>query len=65
MINYQDGITVLHEPEKFILAFGRGTNGVTREPRYVRGALDTRVPPFDQNAIQIKIERLLERAETI
>jgi hypothetical protein len=29
---------------------------------YVRGALDTREPPFEHNAIQFSIKSLLERA---
>ena len=63
MITRQEIITSLHEPEKFILAIVQVENGFAREPRYVRGALDTREPPFDQNAIQFNIKRLLERAE--
>lgn len=63
MITRQEVITSLHEPEKFILAIVQVENGFAREPRYVRGALDTREPPFDQNAIQFKISYLLERAE--
>ena len=35
----------------------------TGEPRYVRGALDEREPPFEQDAIQYNLKRLLERAE--
>ena len=53
----------LHEPEKFILAFVEVTNGVASEPRYVRGALDEREPPFDQEAITFNLNRLLQRAE--
>ena len=64
MITRQEVITSLHEPEKFILAIVHVENGLAREPRYVRGALDTREPPFEQNAIQFHIKRLLERAET-
>ena len=63
MITRQEVITSLHEPEKFILAIVQVENGFAREPRYVRGALDTREPPFEQNAIQFNINRLLERAE--
>jgi len=63
MITRQEIITSLHEPEKFILAIVQVENGFAREPRYVRGALDTREPPFDQNAVQFNIKRLLERAE--
>jgi hypothetical protein len=63
MITRQEVITSLHEPDKFILAVVQVENGVAREPRYVRGALDTREPPFEHNAIQFSIKRLLERAE--
>jgi hypothetical protein len=63
MITRQEVITSLHEPEKFILAIVQVENGFAREPRYLRGALDTREPPFDQNAIQFNIKRLLDRAE--
>jgi superfamily II DNA or RNA helicase len=63
MITRQEVITSLHEPEKFILAIVQVDNGFAREPRYLRGALDTREPPFDQNAIQFNIKRLLDRAE--
>ncbi|OYQ35726.1 RNA helicase [Sandarakinorhabdus cyanobacteriorum] len=63
MITRQEVITSLHEPDKFILAIVQIESGFAREPRYVRGALDTREPPFDHNAIQFNIKRLLERAE--
>ena len=63
MITRQEIITSLHEPDKFILAIVRVENGAAREPRYVRGALDMREPPFEQSAIQFSINRLLERAE--
>lgn len=62
MITRQEVITSLHEPEKFILAIVQVENGFAREPRYLRGALDTREPPFEQNAIQFSMKRLLERA---
>ena len=63
MITRQEVITSLHEPEKFILAIVQVADGQPIEPRYVRGSLDTREPPFDQNAIQFNMKRLLERAE--
>ncbi|MCT8268025.1 helicase-related protein [Afifella sp. JA880] len=63
MITRQEVITSLHEPQKFILAIVEVDNGFAREPRYVRGALDSREPPFEQSAIQFKIKNLLERAE--
>ena len=63
MITRQEIITSLHEPEKFILAVVEVAGGVVGEPRYVRGALDAREPPFDQDAIQFNLRRLLERAE--
>ena len=64
MITRQEIITSLHEPEKFILAIVKVTEGVAGEPRYVRGALDEREPPFDQDAIQFNLMRLLARPET-
>ena len=63
MITRQEIITSLHEPEKFILALVEVAGGVAGEPRYVRGALDALEPPFDQDAIQFNLKRLLERAE--
>jgi len=63
MITRQEVITSLHEPDKFILAVVQVENGFAREPRYVRGALDSREPPFEHNAIQFSIKSLLERAE--
>lgn len=63
MITRQEIITSLHEPEKFILAFVQVTEGNAQAPRYIKGALDTREPPFEQNAIQFNINRLVERAE--
>ena len=63
MITRQEVITSLHEPEKFILAIVQVSDGKPIAPRYVRGSLDTREPPFDQNAIQFNMKRLLERAE--
>ena len=63
MITRQEVITSMHEPEKFILAIVQVADGKPNAPRYLRGALDTREPPFDQNAIQFHIKRLLERAE--
>lgn len=63
MITRQEVITSLHEPDKFILAIVQVENGFARQPMYVRGALDTREPPFDQNAIQFNLKRLLEKAE--
>ena len=64
MLTRQEIITSLHEPDKFILAFVPIKDGHAVEPRYLKGALDTREPPFDQNAIQFNIKRLLERAES-
>lgn len=63
MITRQEVITSLHEPEKFILAIVEVDNDFPGPPRYIRGALDTREPPFDQNAIQFNIRSLLARAE--
>ena len=63
MITRQEVITSLHEPEKFILAIVQVGDGYVNAPRYLRGALDTREPPFEQNAIQFNINRLLERAK--
>jgi superfamily II DNA or RNA helicase len=64
MITRQEVITSLHEPDKFILAVVQVENGFATAPRYVRGALDTREPPFEHNAIQFSIKSLLARAET-
>ena len=63
MITREEIITSLHEPEKFILAFVEVSDGFAGEPQYVRGALDEREPPFDQNAIQFNLKRLLARSE--
>ncbi|WP_420722794.1 helicase-related protein [Hwanghaeella sp. LZ110] len=63
MITRQEVITSLHEPEKFILAIVQVENGFAREPRYVRGSLDSREPPFGHSAIQFNLKSLLERAE--
>jgi len=63
MITRQEVITSLHEPEKFILAIVQVENGFAGQPRYVRGALDTREPPFDHHAIQFSMKSLLARAE--
>ncbi|MEQ9246820.1 MAG: DUF3883 domain-containing protein, partial [Nitratireductor sp.] len=63
MITRQEVITSLHEPDKFILAIVQVEDGMAHQPRYVRGALDTREPPFEQNAIQFNIRRLLERSD--
>ena len=64
MITRQEIITSLHEPEKFILAFVEVSDGFAGEPQYVKGALDEREPPFDQDAIQFNLRRLLARSET-
>lgn len=64
MITRNEIVTSLNEPEKYILAIVEVANGVCGDPRYVRGALDTRGdPPFEQSAVQFKLDRLLERAE--
>ena len=63
MITRQEIIASLHEPEKFILAVVKISDGSVGEPQYVRGALDKHEPPFEQTAIQFNLKRLLERAE--
>ena len=63
MITRQELITSLNKPQNFILALVEVADGIGQAPRYVRGALDPREPPFDQNAIQFNIRRLLERSE--
>ena len=63
MITRQEIITSLHEPEKFIFAVVVVCNGFAGGPRYVRSALDERDPPFDHDAIQFNMTRLLKRAE--
>lgn len=62
MVTRQEVITSLHEPEKFILAIVKVANGYADTPRYLRGPLDTREPPFEQCALQFNIKALLERA---
>lgn len=63
MITRQELITSLNKPDQFILALVEVVDGVGQAPRYVRGALDTREPPFGHNAIQFSIKSLLERVE--
>ena len=63
MVTRQELITSLHEPRKFILAIVQVENSVASQPHYIYGPLDTREPPFDQSAIQFKLNNLLERAE--
>ena len=58
----QEVITSMHEPDKFILAIVQVESGVAGESRYVRGGPDSREPPFDQNAIQFNMKRLLEKS---
>ena len=60
----QEIIASLHEPEKFILAaVAIDETGSAGEPRYVRGALDEREPPFEQTAVQFDLKKLLARAD--
>lgn len=63
MITRHELITSLNKPDQFILAIVQVGNGYTQTPRYVRGALNSREPPFGHNAIQFSIKSLLERAE--
>ncbi len=63
MIIRQELITSLHEPKKFILAVVQVENGMTSQPRYIYGALDTREPPFEHSAVQFNIKSLLEQGE--
>ncbi len=63
MITRQEIITSLHEPKKFVLARVEVDNGFARSPIYVRGALDTRKPPFEHNAVQFSLKRLRARGE--
>ena len=62
IITRQELITSLNKSDQFILAIVQVNSGFVHPPRYVYGALDTREPPFDQNAIQFNIKKLLERA---
>jgi superfamily II DNA or RNA helicase len=62
MITRQEIITSLHEPDRYILAIVQVTDAFASAPRYLRGALDTREPPFGHSAIQFKLRDLLERA---
>lgn len=63
MITRQELITSLNKPDQFILALVEVVDGVGQTPRYVRGALDTREPPFGHNAIQFNLRIFDERAE--
>ncbi|WP_424940100.1 protein NO VEIN domain-containing protein [Aliiroseovarius sp. S253] len=63
MLTRQEIITSLHEPDKYILAIVKITEGYAQEPRYVRGALQEHEPSFDTTAIQFKLKGLLERSE--
>ncbi|NKK89562.1 DUF3883 domain-containing protein [Rhizobium leguminosarum bv. viciae] len=63
MITRQEVITSLNKPDQFILGIVHVDNGFAREPRYVRGALQTHEPTFDVTAIQFDLKKLLERAE--
>ena len=63
MITRQEVITSLNSPERFILALVEVEDGRASAPRYVRGALDSREPPFVQTAIQFRISWLLEKSE--
>ena len=63
IITRQEIVTSLNKQDNFILAFVQVSDGRACAPRYIKGALDTREPPFDQSAIQFNINRLLERAE--
>jgi superfamily II DNA or RNA helicase len=62
MITRQEIITSLHEPARYILALVQVGDGFVSAPRYLRGALDTREPPFGHSAIQFKLADLLARA---
>lgn len=63
MITRQELITSLNKPDQFILALVEVVDGVGQVPRYVRGALDTREPPFGHNAVQFGLRALDARAE--
>ena len=64
MVTRNEIVTSLNEPEKYILAIVKVTDGIPGEPSYVRGELDTRgEPPFEQSAVEFVIDRLLKRAE--
>lgn len=63
MITRQELITSLNKPDQFILALVEVVNGIGQPPRYVRGALDTREPPFGHNAIQFGLRALDARAD--
>jgi hypothetical protein len=62
MITRQELITSLNKPDQFILALVEVVDGTGQVPRYVRGALDTREPPFGHNAVQFSLQMLDERA---
>ena len=62
MITRQEIITSLHEPEKFILAIVHVGDGFVHQPRYVKGALDEREPPFGHTAVQFRLDELFAKA---
>ena len=63
MVTRQEIITSMHEPDKFILAIVKVSEGFVHEPRYVRGALVEREPSFLETAIQFDLKKLLQKAE--
>jgi hypothetical protein len=63
MITRHELITSLNKADQFILAIVRVSDGFAGRPSYIRGALDTREPPFGHNAVQFNLKALLERAE--
>ncbi len=59
----QEIIAPLRESARFLLAFVEVSNGFGGKPPHARRALNEQESPFDQDAIQFSLRRLLDRAE--
>lgn len=62
MVTRQEVITSLHEPEKYILAVVSVEAGFAHAPRYIRNPFNQE-PEFGITAIQVNLQKLLDRAE--
>ena len=63
MVTRNEIVVSLNKPESYILAIVTVEEGVAAKLAYAWGALDDRVPPFGQSAVQFKIDALLANAE--
>ena len=63
MVTKNEIVVSLNKPENYILAIVTVEGDGAADPVYVWGALDDRVPPFGQSAVQFKIDALLAKAE--